>query len=685
MRALLSAIILGLLLLQCNAARIEEKENEKEEFLFFDRISSLFKSAPPANKDTTPKPADKAPSQAATTIKVTSTPVSSPDKSSSTTKVSKEVPSVKTQTASKVETSKTPATIVDTKQNLKAETSTTKTTIKTVTKTKKVTEGTLPKVNSEKVVANEKTGKKILTNDQVDKTTADKKTRPTETPKKSSIKVDLVAPKNKVVNEVNAALKVAKEKVGKVSKNLKAQKENKIPLKEQVAGSKSKNSPAKEAAAEPKVKKVSNKATVTVTKNAKAVANEAAIQPKAKKIIAKGNAAELKVKKIITKVNVADSPVKKSVEAVKTGITPKTIRVASKVKVANKINDKSDAKKTTAIPKANKVVATEKVSEANKGTAKLKITKPKTKEVVGQKKIKTAKENVADTPVKKTVEALKTSKTIKVASKEKAANKIYDKSDAKKTTEIPKANKVVATEKVSEANKGTAKLKITKPKTKVVAGQEKTKTTKELVKQNKNTKVTVKEEVAPKIVLPKVKTPKLGKIATKADTKAEVHKEVLEKPLKQKETIADLTKKGTKKVIQNEKKSNDKGKTMPLSLDVNFDKFPQLKGIAERAESLVGKSRDQYRSVHIVNFALFGEKKFNNLKTKDYIIYGSKVHTAKPGAIIISKKGSHIGIVSVDGKSIIHSSWLKWKVVKENLKELNWIFPEGYTIRYKEI
>lgn len=100
---------------------------------------------------------------------------------------------------------------------------------------------------------------------------------------------------------------------------------------------------------------------------------------------------------------------------------------------------------------------------------------------------------------------------------------------------------------------------------------------------------------------------------------------------------------------------------------------------AERAEELIGKTRDEYKCNHVVNEALDGNKNSGRL-AKDYLSYGEKASKPAAGVVVVGKNGEHVGIF-VNETEFIHSSSSKNKVVKVGKDKLKYIFPEGYELR----
>ena len=120
----------------------------------------------------------------------------------------------------------------------------------------------------------------------------------------------------------------------------------------------------------------------------------------------------------------------------------------------------------------------------------------------------------------------------------------------------------------------------------------------------------------------------------------------------------------------------------------------------QRANEIIGKSRDVYQCNHVVNYALNGDKNKGGLAS-DYKSYGeevkvSRLHSAynisiitfyfskTPQAldVVVGNDGKHCGIF-VDGDNFIHSSSKKHEVIKVGRAQLPYVFPGGYTIRRK--
>lgn len=100
---------------------------------------------------------------------------------------------------------------------------------------------------------------------------------------------------------------------------------------------------------------------------------------------------------------------------------------------------------------------------------------------------------------------------------------------------------------------------------------------------------------------------------------------------------------------------------------------------ADRAERLVGKSRDEYKCNHVVNEALNGDKNRGGL-AKEYLSRGSNADKTSAGVVVVGKDGGHAGVF-VNDKEFIHSSSGKNKVIKVDKGQLDYVFPNGYELR----
>ncbi|KAL9646124.1 hypothetical protein ABK040_008002 [Willaertia magna] len=100
-----------------------------------------------------------------------------------------------------------------------------------------------------------------------------------------------------------------------------------------------------------------------------------------------------------------------------------------------------------------------------------------------------------------------------------------------------------------------------------------------------------------------------------------------------------------------------------------------------RALSLVGKSRDEYKCNHVVNYALNGNKDTGSLAA-GYLKWGSEVSSPQAGDVVVGKDGVHVGIF-VSSSEFVHSSYSQNKVIKVGVTQLPLIFKNGYEIRRK--
>jgi hypothetical protein len=100
---------------------------------------------------------------------------------------------------------------------------------------------------------------------------------------------------------------------------------------------------------------------------------------------------------------------------------------------------------------------------------------------------------------------------------------------------------------------------------------------------------------------------------------------------------------------------------------------------ADRAERLVGKSRDEYKRNHVVNESLNGEKNRGG-RAKDYLRFGSKAEKPAAGVVVVGKDGEHAGVF-VNDREFIHSSLSRKEVIKVGKEQLDHVFPKGYELR----
>ncbi|CAF1542179.1 unnamed protein product [Adineta ricciae] len=101
----------------------------------------------------------------------------------------------------------------------------------------------------------------------------------------------------------------------------------------------------------------------------------------------------------------------------------------------------------------------------------------------------------------------------------------------------------------------------------------------------------------------------------------------------------------------------------------------------QRANDIIGKSRDEYQCNHVVNYVLNGDKTKGGL-ARNYLNYGQVVLTPQALDVVVDKDGVHCGIF-IDSGNFIHSSTRRHQVIKVGLEQLDKVFPDGYTIRRK--
>ena len=99
----------------------------------------------------------------------------------------------------------------------------------------------------------------------------------------------------------------------------------------------------------------------------------------------------------------------------------------------------------------------------------------------------------------------------------------------------------------------------------------------------------------------------------------------------------------------------------------------------QRADEIVGKSRNEYQCNHVANYVLNGNKNVGGL-AKDYLTYGQIVQTPSEGAVVVGLDGVHVGIF-ISNSEFIHSSSSKCQVIKVGVSQLRYVFPKGHQLR----
>ncbi|CAF1108276.1 unnamed protein product, partial [Adineta ricciae] len=83
----------------------------------------------------------------------------------------------------------------------------------------------------------------------------------------------------------------------------------------------------------------------------------------------------------------------------------------------------------------------------------------------------------------------------------------------------------------------------------------------------------------------------------------------------------------------------------------------------QRANDIIGKSRDEYQCNHVVNYVLNGDKTKGGL-ARNYLNYGQVVLTPQALDVVVDKDGVHCGIF-IDSGNFIHSSTRRHQVIKD--------------------
>jgi hypothetical protein len=108
--------------------------------------------------------------------------------------------------------------------------------------------------------------------------------------------------------------------------------------------------------------------------------------------------------------------------------------------------------------------------------------------------------------------------------------------------------------------------------------------------------------------------------------------------------------------------------------------------IGKRAESLLGKPRSEYSSVHVINYAIWGEK-YHKIHGEPatllaFTSLGQPVHHHQRavGDIVLAADGSY-GAVLVDSDHMIFSSAKENRVIKVAYSQDYQALRKGFVIR----
>eukprot|EP00831_Metopus_contortus_P068153 TRINITY_DN6089_c0_g1_i8.p1 TRINITY_DN6089_c0_g1~~TRINITY_DN6089_c0_g1_i8.p1 ORF type:complete len:162 (-),score=30.25 TRINITY_DN6089_c0_g1_i8:34-519(-) len=102
---------------------------------------------------------------------------------------------------------------------------------------------------------------------------------------------------------------------------------------------------------------------------------------------------------------------------------------------------------------------------------------------------------------------------------------------------------------------------------------------------------------------------------------------------------------------------------------------------ASRAALLVGENTHQYSECNVLNYAIFGYPYLHNHNVTFYTNFGSKIESAKVGAVIVGS--NHAAIVTSSGDSFIHAheDHHDGHIVESKLSDIKTYFPNGYVFR----
>jgi hypothetical protein len=100
----------------------------------------------------------------------------------------------------------------------------------------------------------------------------------------------------------------------------------------------------------------------------------------------------------------------------------------------------------------------------------------------------------------------------------------------------------------------------------------------------------------------------------------------------------------------------------------------------KRANSLIGKSRYDYKCKHVVNYVLYGDKNVGGLASA-YLKYGEEISAPYQALdVVVGTDGAHCGIF-ISVSQFIHSSSKKNEVISVGVSQLLYVFPNGYEVR----
>ena len=103
---------------------------------------------------------------------------------------------------------------------------------------------------------------------------------------------------------------------------------------------------------------------------------------------------------------------------------------------------------------------------------------------------------------------------------------------------------------------------------------------------------------------------------------------------------------------------------------------------AKRVEILIGQSDENFKPVHVLNYATTGIAYMYDVSTCSvYLKHSKQVSDGKPGFIIIDNKADYCAIIDKEGDKFIHSNPVNHQVTSTPMAMINAFFRNGYTIR----
>jgi len=109
--------------------------------------------------------------------------------------------------------------------------------------------------------------------------------------------------------------------------------------------------------------------------------------------------------------------------------------------------------------------------------------------------------------------------------------------------------------------------------------------------------------------------------------------------------------------------------------------YPPLEA-AKRAQTLVGEKAEDYKAVHVLNYATIGYAYSNTLQNcKWYADNMQTVSKAGPGLVIVGHDASHCAIVDKEGHKFIHTHPEKKVVAITPLSQIQTYFKKGYDFK----